>query len=94
MPLTELLLTQLIDVFRIGMIVALIATALRTQATMGLTIPLLAGVVFVAVIIPATMQPDSDLTLLHRVGVGIVANLILLGICLGVWEALRRLTGR
>ena len=92
--MTDLLLNQLTDVFRIGMIVAMIATAIRTRPVMGLTVPLLAGVVFVAIIIPATMQAGSDVPMLHRVGTGIVANLILLGICLGVWEAIRRLTGR
>ncbi|MGL5008278.1 MAG: hypothetical protein ACRC6I_00220 [Paracoccaceae bacterium] len=90
--MADLLFSQLTDVFRIGMIVALIATALRTRATMGMTVPLLAGVVFVAAIIPMTMQTGSEVPLLQRIGVGIVANLILLGICLGVWEAFQRLT--
>ena len=90
----SLLQSQLTDVFRLGLIVAMIATAMRTRPVMGLTIPLLAGVVFVAVIVPATMQTGSDIPLLLRVGVGIVANLILLGICLGVWQAFRRLTNR
>lgn len=89
-----LLQSQLTDVFRLGLIVAMIATAMRTKAVMGLTIPLLAGVVFVAVIIPATMQTNSPIPLLLRVGVGFLANLILVGICLGVWEAVRRLTNR
>jgi hypothetical protein len=90
----SLLQSQLTDVFRLGLIVAMMATALRTRPVMGLTIPLLAGVVFVAVIIPATMQVGSPIPLVVRVGVGIVANLILLGICLGVYEAFRRLTNR
>jgi hypothetical protein len=94
LSIATLLQSQLTDVFRIGLIIALIFTAMRTRPVMGLTIPLLAGVVFVAVIIPATMQVGSSLPMLMRVGVGIVANLIILGICLGVWEAVRRLTNR
>jgi uncharacterized membrane protein len=94
LSIATLLQSQLTDVFRIGMVVALIATALRTKAVMGMTVPLLAGVVFVAVIIPATMQVGSSVPLLVSVGVGIIANLILLGICLGVWEAFCRLTNR
>jgi hypothetical protein len=90
LSIATLLQSQLTDVFRIGMVVALIATALRTKAVMGMTVPLLAGVVFVAV----TMQVGSSVPLLVSVGVGIIANLILLGICLGVWEAFCRLTNR
>ena len=92
--IATLLQSQLTDVFRIGLIIAMIVTAMRTRPVMGLTIPLLAGVVFVAVIIPATMQVGSDVPMLHRVGVGILANLMIVGICLGVWQAFRRLTNR
>lgn len=94
MTLTDILQSQLTDVFRIGMIVALIATALRTQAAMGLLVPLMAGVVFVAIIIPATMQTGSSVPLTQRIGAGIISNLILLGIGLGVWQAYQRLMRR
>ena len=94
LSIATLLQSQLTDVFRIGLIIAMIVTAMRTKAVMGLTIPLLAGVVFVAVIIPSTMQVGSSVPLLVNVGVGIIANLIIVGICLGVWEAFRRLTNR
>lgn len=94
MMLTELLQSHLTDVFRVGMIVALIVTALRTQPVMGLAVPLLAGIVFIAIIIPATMQIGLAVPLWKSVGVGIVANLILLGIGLGVWQAIRRITGK
>jgi hypothetical protein len=87
----DLLQSQLTDVFRIGLIAALIATTIRTQAITGLIIPLLAGIVFVAVIIPTTMQTGSDIPLLHRIGTGLLANLIILAIGWGIWTQISRL---
>jgi chromate transport protein ChrA len=90
----DLLQSQLTDVFRIGLIIALIATTLRTRAQTGVLIPLIAGVVFVAVIIPSTMQPGSEIPLLERIGVGIVANAIILGACWGIWQSIQRGRGK
>ena len=91
MTLTTLLLSQLTDVFRIGLIVALVITMRRTQAITGRAVPLLAGMVFVAVILPVTMPPDD--TLVRIIAVGLVANAIILGLTLGAaWlvDRLRR----
>jgi hypothetical protein len=90
----DLLQSQLTDVFRIGLIVALIATTLRTQAVSGRIIPLAAGVVFVAVIIPTTMQAGSDIPMMQRIGVGLLANLIILGACWGVWQSISRMRNK
>lgn len=87
----DLLQSQLTDLFRIGLIAALIATTLRTEGVTGRTIPLMAGVVFVAVIIPMTMQTGNDIPIMQRIGVGVVANLILLGVCWGIWQTIQRL---
>ena len=56
----------------------------------GRIIPLLAGVVFVAVIIPTTMQASDTPPLMQRIGVGVVANLIILGACWGIWQTIAR----
>jgi chromate transport protein ChrA len=90
----ELLQSQLTDVFRIGLIIALIATTIRTQANTGRIIPLVAGVIFVAVIIPSTMQPNSEIPLMHRIGMGIVANAIILCACWGIWQSIQRGRGK
>ncbi len=92
MALTDLLAAQLTDVFRIGLIAALLFTTLRNRAVTGLVLPLLAGIVFVAVIIPVTQPGAEDLP--RVVGVGVVANVILAGIGFGIWQAYRRLTGK
>ena len=89
-----LLQSQLTDIFRIGLIVALIATTLRTEGITGRVIPLLAGVVFVAAIIPMTMQTSDTPPLMQRIGVGVVANLIILGVCWGIWQTIARMRNK
>jgi hypothetical protein len=91
MPWIEILNTQLTDLFRIGLIVALVFTTLRNAAVTGRVLPLACGVLFVAVIIPATMQTTSAEPLWRLVGIGIVANAIILAVVLGVWAAYQRL---
>jgi hypothetical protein len=89
MPVTDLLQSQMTDVFRIGLIVALIATQLRTRAVTGQLLPLLAGVVFVAVIIPVTMP--TEVPQMQAIGVGIIANLILMAVALAGLQLYRHL---
>ena len=91
MTLTDLLTAQLTDLFRIGLIIALVFTTTRNAAVTGKVIPLLAGVMFVAVIIPATMQTSSPDPLWRLAAVGIAANLIILAIVLAAMAALARL---
>lgn len=90
MDLSNLILQQLADPFRIGLMVALVITMLRTQATTGVWLPLAAGVVFVAVIIPSTMLPALTQPLWQIVAVGIVANAIILAVILGLWTLYQR----
>jgi hypothetical protein len=88
--MTDVLLAQLADPFRIGLIIALVVTMLRTAAVTGRLVPLAAGVVFVAVIIPMTLQAGQA-DVWRAVAVGVVANVILLGVVLALWTLFRRL---
>ena len=90
MPLIDILTGQLSDLFRIGLIIALVITTTRNAAVTGKIIPLIAGVVFVAVIIPVTLQTATAEPLSRLVMVGIGANLILLAAVLGLFELLQR----
>ncbi len=90
--MTELIQAQLIDPFRIGLIVALVYTMFRNRAATGTAIPLALGVVFVAVILPST-QPSATTSLTDAVLAGIVSNLIILGIVLALAMIVRRLRG-
>jgi hypothetical protein len=89
---TELVQSQLIDPFRIGLIVALVITMYRTRAATGTALPLALGVVFVAVIIPST-QGTGTASLTDAVVAGLVSNLVILGIVLALAVLVRRLRG-
>jgi len=78
MTFAEMLAAQLTDPFRLGLIVALVVTMLRTEAVTGRWVPLALGVLFVAFIIPATMARDAVAPFWQLVAVGLVANLLLL----------------
>ncbi len=80
--MVELISSQLTDIFRIGLIVALVVTMRRTSAVTGRVLPLLLGVVFVAVILPTTL-PRGDASLADAVAAGVISNLIILGLVLG-----------
>lgn len=73
----ELVFSQLSDVFRIGLIVALVITMLRTSTVTGRVLPLIAGVVFVAVIVPSTLSGSTE-TLNQEIAAGLISNLIIL----------------
>jgi len=94
MPWVDIFQQQLLDPFRIGLIIALVATMARTRSVTGTLIPLLAGVVFVAVIIPATMSPPGDQGLVSAILTGFAANLVLLAVVMGLWQAYLRLRHR
>jgi hypothetical protein len=93
MPWTDLLVQQLTDPFRIGLIVALMLTAVRTQAVTGTIVPLLAGLLFVAVIIPTTLGPPGGAGLWPAVATGLVANAILLAVVLALRALVLRRRG-
>lgn len=87
---TEILQSQLSDIFRAGLVFGLIYTMLRTRATTGTLIPLAAGVVFIAAVLPMTTSANAGVPLPWAIGVGIVANSILLAIGLGIWTLVQR----
>jgi hypothetical protein len=89
-PLIDLVLSQLTDVFRIGLIVALVITMLRTSPVTGRVLPLAAGVVFVAVILPTTMPGNSG-NLTYTIIAGLLSNTIILVPVLVVVNVVNRL---
>jgi hypothetical protein len=86
----DLVISQLTDPFRIGLIVALVVTMFRTQAATGQVVPLALGVIFVAVILPST-NPPTDVALTNAIGAGLVSNVIILAIVLALAVLFRRL---
>ena len=78
----DLLTNSLLDPLRAGLIVALFVTTLRTRHDTGFAVPLALGLVFVAVIIPVT---KGIVPILPAIAAGLVANIIMISIILGIW---------
>ena len=90
MTLPELLTSQLTDPFRIGLLIALFYTMLRTRAATGTIMPLAFGAVFVAVMLPMTQPKAQAAPMTSVIGAGILADVILLAIILGAWTLYSR----
>jgi hypothetical protein len=89
----DIVFSQLIDPFRIGLIFFLLLTAIRTRANMGLMMPLAMGVIFIAILIPLTTAAASMVPRLTAIGLGVVSNAVILAIFLAgwtIWEKARR----
>jgi hypothetical protein len=89
MDLTALLVQQFTDVFRIGLLAGLIYTTERTRAQTGVLLPLIAGVIFVAVIIPATM-PAPGTSLWQAATTGAAVNAVIVAVMWLAWQALSK----
>ena len=89
METSSLLLQQFTDVFRLGLVAGLIYTTERTRQQTGVLVPLLAGIVFIAIIIPATM-PRPEVSLWQAATTGIAVNAVLTAVFWLAWQAYSR----
>ncbi|WP_269931623.1 hypothetical protein [Aminobacter sp. HY435] len=92
MPYLDIYLAQLIDPFRIGLLVALVLTAASTAQTLNRWIPIALGVVFVAVLIPFSIGASSTVDTTTAVLVGLVSNVTIAAVLVGAKAAYSRLT--
>lgn len=90
MSLTDLALSQFMDPFRIALLIGLVITMQRTAAVTGKIIPLLAGIAFVAVIIPSTITKGLAADYLTQIGVGVVTNAVILAVILAIKTVIDR----
>ncbi|NEY90856.1 hypothetical protein [Tabrizicola oligotrophica] len=72
----DLIASALTDPFRVILLVGLVVTQRRTAALTGTILPLVAGILFVAVVIPLTMGFGAEAGMVKAVGAGLVANTI------------------
>ena len=79
----DLVLSQLTDLFRIGLIIGLVYTMHRTAAVTGRVLPLVLGVMFVAAMLPATL-PSPSASFTDAILAGLVSNTIILVLVLAV----------
>lgn len=91
--MVEIVTTQLTDPFRIGLIFFLLLTAIRTRANMGLWMPLAMGVVFIAILIPLTTAAASTVPRLTAIGLGVIANAVILAVFLAGWTIWEKTRG-
>jgi hypothetical protein len=83
------LMSQVTDIFRIGLLMGLLYTTERTRAQTGVLVPLLAGIVFVAVIIPMT-APVAGTPALQAITSGIVANTLIVAVLWPIWTMIKQ----
>jgi len=89
MAWSDILLTQLIDPFRIALIVGLGWMTLRLRQNSGVLMPLLIGTLFFAVMLPTTL-PISGAQRQIQMATGVAANAIILTVLIGIWLLLQR----
>lgn len=92
MDFIGLLGEQIADPFRIALMIGLMITANNTAAQVGRAIPLVLGVLFVAVLIP-TAFGTGEHGLVASVATGVVANIIF-AVCWLVMSVVRRVTSK
>ncbi len=92
MDLSALVVAQFTDIFRLGLLAGLIYTTQRTRQQTGVLLPLLAGIVFVAGIIPATM-PVSGVPQLTATASGIAVNAVIVGLFWLAWQSISKARG-
>ena len=85
----EILLAQLTDPFRIALAVGLVLTMIRTRSATGTALPLVAGILFISVIIPTTLQ-SVGAGLVWHIGLGLVSTTVIVAIVLAIREAVLR----
>ena len=85
----DLVLSQLSDLFRIGLIVALVVTMRRTAPVTGRVLPLVLGVAFIAVMLPLTMPSPSSGSG-EAIVAGLVSNSIILALVLACAKVIAR----
>lgn len=89
MDLSALAVAQFTDIFRLGLLAGLVYTTERTRQQTGVLLPLIAGIVFVAVIIPATM-PVAGVPQMTATVSGIAVNAVITGLFWLAWQAISK----
>jgi hypothetical protein len=93
MGVLDILAAQLVEPFRIGLLVALALTAANTSHTIGTLVPVVLGLIFVAVLIPMSLG-SAGTDQLTATLVGLLSNAILLALILAARALYHRLARR
>jgi hypothetical protein len=91
MNVLTILVEQLADPFRVGLLIALLFTAANSSGIFNRWLPIALGLVFVAVLIPTAMASDEAAPVTAQIGVGLLSNGIIVGIMLLAEAAFNRI---
>jgi hypothetical protein len=91
MDVVQIIVEQLADPFRIGLLIALLFMAARPSGGHNRWLPIALGLVFVAVLIPTAMASNVPDPVSAQIGVGLLSNAIIVGIMLFAEALLERL---
>lgn len=90
MDFSAIFFSQITDPFRLGLLAVLLLTTRNTAAHTGIAIPILAGILFVAILIPLTFSPDAA-NWWTIAGVGLLSNGVIVAVFLAAYLAYSRL---
>jgi hypothetical protein len=93
MDVARIMIEQLADPFRVGLLIALLFTAANSSGVLNRWLPIALGLAFVAVLIPTAMASDMADPVTAQIGVGLLSNGIIVGIMLlaeAVFNRIRR----
>lgn len=90
MTFTQLLADQLTDPLRLGLTVALVAVLLRNRDVTAFWLPLAAGVLFIALLLPLTTARGGAAPFAMAVAVGLLSTALLLALVLGIRHVVLR----
>lgn len=82
MEVTDLIIAQLADPLRMGLLVALLFFAANSRGVLNRWLPIALGLAFVAVLIPTAMASDTAEPVTAQIGVGFLSNAMIVGIML------------
>ena len=89
MEFVNILMSQLADPFRIGLLVALLFTAQSSSGALNRWLPIGIGLVFVAVLIPTALASDGE-PVSAEIGVGFVSNAAVVALLLAAQRLYER----
>lgn len=92
MAIYDIYVGQLVDIFRIGLLAALLYTAANTATVLNRWIPIALGALFVAVLIPTALAEQAGPDLATAIGVGLLSNATILAIMLAAKTLYDRFT--
>ncbi|MGH6760233.1 MAG: hypothetical protein ACRECW_01400 [Phyllobacterium sp.] len=89
----EIILSQITDPLRIGLLAGLVVTMKNTETVTGRILPLILGVIFVATLLPVSFSASNSAMQWTEILIGLISNAAILAVLLGLFAAYARFAG-